>query len=36
MIDDIEGMAEDRFRAWLVAQKSFPDVLYYRDGVSTG
>ena len=33
MIDDIEFMAIDRFRAWKGTE---PNVLYYRDGVSTG
>jgi eukaryotic translation initiation factor 2C len=36
MIDDIEGMAKDRFRAWRGTQRAAPNVLYYRDGVSTG
>lgn len=38
MIDsaNMKEMAKERFRAWSKERKSAPNVLYYRDGVSTG
>ncbi|CAO2651808.1 Nn.00g000910.m01.CDS01 [Neocucurbitaria sp. VM-36] len=36
IIDEIETMAEERFRAWDRKYYHAPNVLYYRDGVSDG
>jgi eukaryotic translation initiation factor 2C len=37
MIDEVKPMVMERLRAWVRHRKSYPtNVLYYRDGVSTG
>lgn len=34
-IQDVEGMALERIKAWFSANKALPkNILYYRDGVS--